>query len=184
MDEREFLVRVAARFSKLKIPYMVTGSVAVSYFGTPRATHDIDMVVSVGHDNAAAVRETFSEDFYVSDIEHAVRHRQMFNLVDRKTQFKVDCWILDDSDEYRMEAFRRRQRIGWLDVSISITSPEDLVISKLIWFKEAQTDIHLNDIRGILRVQENKVDISYIDDWTSKLSLSDLWLKLKNEMSS
>ena len=43
--EEETLGRVVGILDKLAIPYMLTGSVATSYHGRPRATHDADIVV-------------------------------------------------------------------------------------------------------------------------------------------
>ena len=41
------LGRVIRSFEARKIPYMVVGGLAVTYYGFPRATFDIDLVVAV-----------------------------------------------------------------------------------------------------------------------------------------
>lgn len=43
--EEEALERVIDLLERLRIPYMVTGSIAASYHGRPRATHDADVVI-------------------------------------------------------------------------------------------------------------------------------------------
>ena len=43
--EEEALHAVAEALDALGVPYMVTGSVAASYHGRPRATHDTDVVI-------------------------------------------------------------------------------------------------------------------------------------------
>lgn len=43
--EEEALGAVVRALDLLAIPYMVTGSVASSYHGRPRATHDADIVI-------------------------------------------------------------------------------------------------------------------------------------------
>jgi hypothetical protein len=43
--EEDALGRVVAALDRHGIPYMVTGPVATSYHGRPRATHDADVVV-------------------------------------------------------------------------------------------------------------------------------------------
>ena len=45
MSPEETLRRVIEILEKHKIPYMLTGSVAASYHGRPRATHDADVVI-------------------------------------------------------------------------------------------------------------------------------------------
>jgi hypothetical protein len=41
------LTQVAGTLSRLNVPYMLTGAVAVSYYGAPRTTHDIDVVILI-----------------------------------------------------------------------------------------------------------------------------------------
>lgn len=45
MSPEETLRRVIEILEKHKISYMLTGSVAASYHGRPRATHDADVVI-------------------------------------------------------------------------------------------------------------------------------------------
>jgi hypothetical protein len=44
--EEAALSTVLGLLDELDIPYMLTGSVAASYHGRPRATHDTDLVVA------------------------------------------------------------------------------------------------------------------------------------------
>ncbi|HEV8672743.1 MAG TPA: hypothetical protein VGX21_01745 [Methylomirabilota bacterium] len=46
-EELEVLKSVARRLDDLGIPYMVTGSMATSYYAVPRMTRDIDIVVEL-----------------------------------------------------------------------------------------------------------------------------------------
>ncbi len=43
-SEREFLVDVLERLNQSGVPYLLTGSLASNYWGTPRTTHDLDFV--------------------------------------------------------------------------------------------------------------------------------------------
>lgn len=45
MDLVSLLKIVKKRLTKAGIEYMVTGGVAVSFWGFPRTTHDIDIVI-------------------------------------------------------------------------------------------------------------------------------------------
>jgi len=42
MIQEDLLVRVVDKINKLNIPYMITGGIAVIFFGKPRLTHDFD----------------------------------------------------------------------------------------------------------------------------------------------
>ena len=47
MSQQELLKLVIARLHEAGIEYMLTGSLASSLQGEPRATHDIDLVVAI-----------------------------------------------------------------------------------------------------------------------------------------
>jgi len=181
MDEKTLLRLVTTRFEEIDIAYMVTGAVAVSYYGVPRATHDIDLVVAVSSREAEKVSGRFHNDFYVSDILEAIRHRQMFNLIDQTSQIKVDCWVLDAEDAYHRVAFERRQRVPLWEKNVQMISKEDLILSKLLWYKESQSDVHLNDIKGILRVQAASINNPYIAEWAKRLSVEKNWTRVTKE---
>ena len=42
MIQEDLLVRVVDKINELNIPYMLTGGIAVIFFGKPRLTHDFD----------------------------------------------------------------------------------------------------------------------------------------------
>ena len=42
MIQEDLLVRVVDKINKLNILYMITGGIAVIFFGKPRLTHDFD----------------------------------------------------------------------------------------------------------------------------------------------
>lgn len=179
MNEQDVLRIVIERLDTLHVPYMVTGSVAVSYYGIPRSTHDIDFVVAIQHSDAKSIREKFEHDFYISDIEHAIHHHQMFNMIHQISQIKVVCWIHHRTDEYRSLAFEKRTPIELFGTSLFIITKEDLIIAKLLWYNEAESDIHLRDIIGILKIQQGNIDLSYIQQWCDKLSLTKHWNKVQ-----
>ena len=51
---------------------------------------------------------------------------------------------------------------------IFIISPEDLILSKLLGYKETQSDRRLEDAKSILKT--SKVDLNYIKTWAKKQS--------------
>ena len=65
--EEEALGRVVTALDRHGIPYMVTGSVATSYHGRPRATHDADVVVDPTPQQLdALVADLEAAGFYVN----------------------------------------------------------------------------------------------------------------------
>ena len=177
MEQQELLLRTVEILENLKIPYMVTGSFAVNFYGIPRTTHDIDLVVQIRFSDADRLVQQFPSDFY-SDaqmIRQAIEHQFMFNVIDPASGLKIDFWILK-RDPYDAERFRRRREQVILGRKISTPSPEDVILSKLIWYKEAQTDKHLNDARGVWELQKEILDQAYLHLWAEKLAVAK-WLE-------
>jgi hypothetical protein len=179
MNEQEILLLVIDRLGSLQVPYMLTGSVAVSYYRVPRATHDIDFVVAIQQSEVKKIQQTFEPEFYISDIEQAIRYHQMFNMIHHLTQIKIACWIHDVSNEFRAAAFEKKIQRELFGKSVFIIRKEDLIVSKLLWYNEAESDIHLRDIEGILKIQKGKIDLAYIQQWCNKLALTKHWNKIK-----
>ncbi len=90
---------------------MITGSIASSLQGEPRATHDIDLVVRIDHSQVKALAEAFPRPaFYVEEsaVRDAVTERGMFNILEASEGDKIDFWILTDSPFDRSRFARRR----------------------------------------------------------------------------
>jgi hypothetical protein len=56
-------------------------------------------------------------------------------------------------------------------VSTWITSREDLILSKLIWAREANSELQKRDVLTLL---EDSVDWPYLTEWAAKLGLNDM----------
>lgn len=56
-DPRTLLVAIVKILKKLKIPYMITGGIAVLLWGRPRFTADIDIVVELYEKDIEALRK-------------------------------------------------------------------------------------------------------------------------------
>lgn len=175
MTQIEITKKVIEALDQLNIPYMITGAVAASYYGKPRFTHDIDLVVSIKKESAPLIEKLFEDEFYVSaeGILDALEHHTMFNLINHDTGIKIDCWIIG-SDDYDLKAFERRKLATIFDAYMYISAPEDVILSKLRWFKESKTEKHLDDARGIFEVQQANLDTDYLKTWSNKLSVEDL----------
>ena len=52
-------------------------------------------------------------------------------------------------------------------------APEDLVLHKLLFYREGESDKHLRDIAGVMRI--HGLDQGYITSWADKLGVRDIW---------
>ncbi len=65
MEQLKLIKLVVDRIGKLGIPYFITGSIASSYYGIPRYTHDIDVVVTISQQNSVEIVRLFSREGYI-----------------------------------------------------------------------------------------------------------------------
>ena len=181
MDLSELLERIARTFEELSIPYLVTGSVATITYGEPRFTNDIDVVVRLAADQVEPLCAAFPEDeFYVSVIavSEAVEHKSQFNILYPRTGLKVDVIVADDSDFNRTRFSRSRRLETAPEVEISFASPEDVIIKKLHYYREAGSEKHLRDIVGVVKVVGEDLDRAYIERWARVMGLEEIWAKV------
>ena len=172
MNEIDIVRDISHRFEQARIAYMLTGSMAMNYYAQPRMTRDIDVVIAVSPDDVGRVAALFRPDYYVSEenIRESIAHESIFNLIHQESVIKVDC-IIRKNSEYRQMEFERRQKISVLDFITFIVSKEDLIISKLSWAKESNSDVQLSDVRNLLATG---YDDAYLRHWTRELGLDNL----------
>lgn len=181
MTFASLLADVVTRLERSHVPYMITGSIAGSYHGEPRATHDVDIVIDPSDAQLAAlVDELEAGGFYVDRqvARAAVADRTQFNAIARDAT-KVDFIIRRDRPFSRTE-FSRRERADLLGTPAFVATAEDLVIAKLEWAAASGSDRQLRDIEAILSI-DDKLDVDYIDRWAATLSLGELWASLKSD---
>lgn len=181
MTFADLLAIVIARLEEAGVPYMVTGSLASSYHGVPRATRDVDIVLDP--EPAALGRLVDGLDaagFYV-DREaamDALAGRSQFNAIGPDAA-KVDFIVRRDRP-FSIEEFARRQPADLLGTAGFVTTAEDLVIVKLEWAAASGSERQLRDVAGIIALAE-ALDVAYIERWTSALGLGEAWRAAHDE---
>jgi hypothetical protein len=184
MSQSELLKTVVGELNRLEIPHMLTGSLASSYQGEPRSTHDIDLVVDILESQLGPLIERFPPPRYFVSREAAVdaiQRRRMFNVLEIDTGDKVDLWVLRKTP-FDSSRFARRQRAIILGVAVDVSSPEDTIVMKLKWAADmGGSEKQFHDALSVFEVQETLLDRQYIERWTSELGLTESWTRLINE---
>ena len=139
MSQQALLRRVVEALDVAGIPYMLTGSLASSLQGEPRATHDVDVVIEIAEPEVPRLlRSLAAPDLYLDEagVAEAVRERTMFNLIAPSTGDKVDFWPLTD-EPFDRSRFDRRQWVDALGLRLAVSGPEDTILMKLRWAQES-----------------------------------------------
>jgi hypothetical protein len=171
------LRRIVARLDAAGVPYFVTGSFASSAHGVRRTTLDFDLVIDPDDESLRAfVRDLPPDEYYVDErtAMDALRRRAMFNVVDQVTQWKFDM-IVSRRDDFALNQFDRRDRMTVVGVDVWVASAEDIVLSKLQWVRRGGSERQLRDVGGVVAVQGDALDRSYVETWAKRLGVDDLW---------
>lgn len=178
LGQLEVLKLVASRLDDAGIPYMLTGSVAAGYYSEPRTTRDIDLVVELEAVAAERLASLFADAFDVSEdsIRRAADRQTMFNLIHTEAIVKVD-FIVRKSSAYHRAEFDRRRTVTIDGQRMWIASPEDVILSKLLWLKQSGSEIQRRDVRRLLQLAP-ALDREYLDGWAASLSVVSLLTEL------
>jgi hypothetical protein len=178
---QDLLARLVAALEAAEVPYMLTGSYASSLHSIPRATRDIDIVIFPDRDQLTRFVRSLPADRYYSDLEDAIdalKRRRQFNVIDYATGWKVD-FIIPPIDDFHEEEFHRRRRIEIDGLELSVVSPEDIVIAKLLWAKAGESERQIEDAGTVVRSQGSNLDVAYVEKWVRKLGIEEQWLRAR-----
>ncbi len=185
MEQDDLLRHLVGALERLELPYLVTGSMATIFWGEPRFTNDIDVVVQLPAERVDAfLREFPAPEFYVDEeaARGAVARRRQFNVIHPASGLKVDVMVpvMDELDRSRFGRARRVESGPGLTASFA--SPEDVILKKLQYFDAGGSERHLRDIAGMLRVSGNQIDSEYVAQWADRLGLAGVWARVSDRL--
>jgi len=177
MNVAEVFRRITAALDQAGISYMLTGSFASAYYGVPRSSQDIALVIEATPARLQRFIQLLPSAEYYADLETALEAQQrqsLFNVIDLLTGWKID-FIFRKSRPFSRQEFDRRQQIVLQGFSIFAASAEDVVVAKLEWAQRAQSQRHIDDVAGILRMRWDSLDHAYLEKWILELGLPAEW---------
>ena len=149
MSQADLLIEAVRALDSAGVGYLLSGSLASSIQGEPRATHDIDLVVEVDP------------------------RRGMFNLIDVSSGDKLDFWVLTE-EPFDRSRFARRVAVEVFGITVAVSAPEDTILQKLVWSaKSGGSERQLRDAAGVYEVQAGTLDEPYLDRWARELGVED-----------
>lgn len=184
------LVELFRRFThplnELAIPYMATGAVAAIVYGEPRLTLDLDLVLELAPGKAAGFAAAFpAEEFYVPPLETIQREAERpehghFNLLHHGSGLRADIYLAsnDPLDTWGL-AHRRQESMGGEPVWVA--PAEYVIVRKLEYFRQGRSTKHVTDIRAMLRIRPDLVDLPTLADFVRRRRLEPEWEQVSVE---
>lgn len=184
MTQAELLRHLVEVLEGLGAEYMIGGSHASMYYGEPRLTRDVDVIVALRADHLPALLGRFpANEYYVDDeaAREAIRASTQFNIIHPGSGLKIDVYVNPDTP-YDRARLARRQRFPLLPGLLAyFAAPEDVILYKLLYHQQVESGMHLRDILGIIRLSGPELDERYIRHWADQLGVRGLWDRIRKQ---
>ncbi len=150
------------------IPYLVTGSLASNVYGVPRSTKDADFVVQLEGRSVSEIFTTLAGQF-ILDPQMSFETvtgttRQVLRTPDHA--FVIELFDLSQ-DAHDQSRFSRRVLVHTMGRDAYLPTPEDVIITKLLWYHRQHRNKDLDDARNVLATQQKRLDWAYLERWCS-----------------
>jgi hypothetical protein len=152
--EKGHVSNLISRLNKLQIKYVFTGAFALAYYGFPRASADVDIIIERNKSKLLKLVKALqisNYDVSENDVSNAVEKCEHFAVFHKRRMFPYfDFKVACTRDE--LNAISDRKIVSFHGVKCRIVSAEDLVVKKLEWGD-------LKDVEAILVRYGDKLDM-------------------------
>ena len=101
-----------------------------------------------------------------------------YSIIHNDSVIKAD-FIIRKDEPYRRLEFKRRRYVPIQDHTIAVVAPEDLILSKLYWAKDSESELQQRDVRVLVDSIQD-LDWPYLDRWAETLGVSALLERSKS----
>jgi hypothetical protein len=68
------------------------------------------------------------------------------------------------------------------DQVANVAAPEDVILGKLVYYREGGSEKHLRDITGMLTFSGDMIDRAYVDRFAQLLGVAEMWEAILNSV--
>lgn len=176
MELKDFIKDLAAKLQAAGIDYCITGGYAVSVWGSPRSTIDIDLITGLKPSQVQLLIKAIApgKGAYLDEeaIREAISTGGEFNYIPADAPLKVDFWVITEENKAGTQELRRKRKELFEGQEVFFISPEDLILSKLRWARMSKSTRHAEDIRSVLSASSGNLDLDYLKGEAAAQGLS------------
>jgi hypothetical protein len=189
-----FYFDILQTFERLGVPYVIIGAFAGQAYGVTRLTVDVDIAVELNEKHIQALASAYPLPRFYADpqqMRDSIRLGIPFNIIDSSEGRKVDLipLTMKPGYDFALKNRVRRQVSAKEPFEAWFARPDNVVVGKLMAWKEGQSFKHEQDIRDILvavRSGEDSeltalFDFDYVERWAKQLGsqVLELWQGLR-----
>lgn len=162
MNRQNMLKKIIGVFNESDVPCVLIGAFALAAWGIVRATRDMDFLADIPNDKISKIKSKLKEngfnvEFTPASLDDPVRGALKINYGIDQEEETVD--VLLGIKNMPTDIYNRACEIEVLGSDISVVSPEDLIVLKLI----GGSQLDILDVKSITAVLRDKLDMQYIN---------------------
>ena len=97
----------------------------------------------------------------------------MFNVIDTTSGWKAD-FIIRKARPFSETEFALRTDVVLMGLSVTLATPEYIILSKLEWAHQSGSERQIRDARSVLLTVHDQIDFDYLQKWADELGLNGL----------
>jgi len=175
----EILKLTSEFFNEGKVVYVIVGGLAVLFYGIPRTTMDIDMIIKMNMDEIKRFVGFLKENDFFSeegDIKTAFAEKSHATIEDKTSLIRLDIkGVYSENDRITLE---RRRKVSLANFEFYVASPEDLIANKLL--SGSAQDV--KDAEGIYARQFDNLEMAYLEERCERLEVYEEFLTMKRRV--
>jgi len=175
--------RVCSVLDGLGLRYHFTVGLAASFYGEPRFTQDVDLVIQLSPDSpeTKALLERLSLGYYINRqvVLDAIRQNGLFQVLDQETAIKIDFHVGEKIPGELLRSTRQQLLPG---LTVRLVAKEDAILSKLLWVRLGSGKSKRDVIQMLKGKQE--VNRTHLREQALKLGLAKELDQIEEAVSS
>jgi hypothetical protein len=179
-DFEDSIQRISAILDELGLRFHFTGGVASSYYGDPRLTQDLDVVIQLAVDRpeTRTLLDRLSAGYIINkpDALAAIAQSGLFQAIDETSMIKIDFHV---GGKIPGELERTTRRSILPGVVVPLICKEDAILSKLLWIKQGSHK-SWHDVTMML-CRDEDMDRASLNERAARLGLGGLLAEIENE---
>ncbi|MFN8580862.1 MAG: hypothetical protein U0163_07805 [Gemmatimonadaceae bacterium] len=174
----------APAFNAAAVEWMIVGGVASIVYGEPRLTQDLDIVASVQQTDVMHLVQQFPAPAFYCPTREVIAEEASrdafghFNLLHLETGARADVY-LSGRDPLALRGLAQRKAVELAGMHVPIAPPEYVILHKLRFRLQGASERHLRDVRAMLRVLGDTVDLAALEQDATELGLTAAWRELE-----
>jgi hypothetical protein len=169
VTERDWVLGMVDALESLGLRYIVVGAYSVNLYALPRVTKDADILVELTSDAYSRLREAAGDQYQFDDqiLLETITGKTRYVARPIDGDYMIDLFEMAD-DPHDASRMARRRRVEYGGRQMWVPTKEDVLVTKLRWYKRAGRLKDGQDIQNLLDARRHDMDWAYVYEWAER----------------